>query len=78
MRKREVSRVKPGDFVRCAYNLGEGEVIQVLEDYEPGKDAPIDGRYPMIQFKTSMGTQWCTYKIIRYHRPKLRAVEANG
>ena len=66
MNKRDVDKLKVGDFVHLKHNLGRGTIEVIAMDEEEYDDAPSLGRYPMIKFRDEVtkSSTWCTYLAI--------------
>lgn len=70
MKKEDVQKVQPGDYIELESRLGKGKVEQVLMDEITGKNCPR-GTFPMIQFRNSVTKEltWCTYIVVRKYVP---------
>lgn len=66
MKKRDVSKLKVGDYIELRHNLGKGTITKIAMFESHGNYAPSIGRYPMIEFteKVTGTSRWCTYLAI--------------
>lgn len=67
MRRRDVDKLKVGDYLELKHNLGKGIIVKITMDKEdePAGASTI-GRYPMIKFTDSAtkAVKDCTYLMI--------------
>ena len=65
MHKKDVSRLRLGDYIEIKNHLGNGTVTKIALTRE---DGDVGGRYPMIKYidNVTKKSAWCTYLVINF------------